>query len=226
MSLILNIDTATETAGICLAENGASLRLLENPAQKDHASWIHHAIDEVMRETNSRLDQLDAIAVTIGPGSYTGLRVGLATAKGLCYALQKPLITAGTLQVMVHAAIEKHRDQSTDFLFCPMLDARRMEVFTAVYNADMGETLAPCSMILEETSFTHELQMKKVLFFGSGSKKWQAVCNHPNAVFAEIVYSAKNLAVLSQDRFLKRTFTDTAYSEPLYVKEFYTVKKP
>jgi tRNA threonylcarbamoyladenosine biosynthesis protein TsaB len=224
MSLILNIDTATEIAGVCLAVKGVSVRLLENHEQKDHAAWIHVAINEVLKQTNTAATNLEAIAVTIGPGSYTGLRVGLATAKGLCYALQKPLITIGTLEMMCHAATRKLKEFSNS-LFCPMLDARRMEVFTAVYDANMEELLSPCAMLLEETSFSTYLDQQPVLFFGSGSKKWESTCRHPNAIFQRVSYSAENLAALSESKFNTHQFTGLAYSEPLYVKEFYTVNR-
>jgi tRNA threonylcarbamoyladenosine biosynthesis protein TsaB len=224
MALILNIDTATETAGVCLARDGVSVRLLENREQKDHAAWIHVAIEEALKQTATDARAIDAIAVTIGPGSYTGLRVGLATAKGLCYALQKPLLAVGTLEMMSDAAVKQSKESW--WLFCPMLDARRMEVFTAIYDSNFKELQSPTAMVLDERSFSSSLDQQPVLFFGSGSKKWESICTHPNAKFGEVKYSAENLASLSEARFGKMDFTDLAYSEPLYVKEFYTVKKP
>src|SRR5205814_5136447 len=145
MALIFNIDTALEIASLGLAEDGIMIQSIENDQQKDHAAWIHVAIKNLFEKTGKTIDQLDAVAVSNGPGSYTGLRVGLSTAKGLCYALNIPLITVGTLQVMALNAVQalaKSDLQSADhggenelgdILFCPMIDARRMEVFTAVY---------------------------------------------------------------------------------------------
>jgi tRNA threonylcarbamoyladenosine biosynthesis protein TsaB len=134
MALILNIDTATETGGICIAEEGKTLAMAVNPEQKDHASWLHPAVEKIMRDAGCGMKDLQAVAVTAGPGSYTGLRVGMAAAKGFCYALGIPLITENTLKVMALAAKEQ---APGDGLLCPMIDARRMEVFTAVYQNDL-----------------------------------------------------------------------------------------
>src|ERR1051325_9884884 len=143
MALILNIDTAIETASICLSEDKNVLKFAINENQKDHAAWLSVAIKTLMKEAGIQLNQLNTIAVTIGPGSYTGLRVGLSAAKGLCYALNIPLITIGTLEMMAMAAKEEPVD-----LLCPMIDARRLEVFTAVYNKKMEEVRSPHSLIL------------------------------------------------------------------------------
>ena len=129
MSIILNIDTAVQSSSICLAENDQSISVKVNPSQKDSASWLHIAIKEILEETHFNFQQIDAIAVSEGPGSYTGLRVGMATAKGLCYVMNKPLITINTLQMMASDARDKHQG-----LLSPMIDARRMEVFTAVFD--------------------------------------------------------------------------------------------
>ena len=134
MALILHIDTAVQSASICLAENEKILGTKVNPAEKESASWLHMAIQELLLKSAISPGQLDAIAISAGPGSYTGLRVGMATAKGLCYALSKPLITINTMQMMANS-VEK---PSTELL-CPMIDARRMEVFTAVYDTSLHE---------------------------------------------------------------------------------------
>src|ERR1700758_4691343 len=133
MALILNIDTATAKASICLALDGKTLALAENWTQNEHAAWLHSAIEQMMQQTGYRLRDLQAVAVTAGPGSYTGLRVGMAAAKGFCFALDIPLIAEDTLRTMAFAA--KEQLPGTDLL-CPMIDARRMEVFTAVYQND------------------------------------------------------------------------------------------
>ncbi|HUP13519.1 MAG TPA: tRNA (adenosine(37)-N6)-threonylcarbamoyltransferase complex dimerization subunit type 1 TsaB, partial [Niastella sp.] len=141
--LILNIDTATDQAIVSLSKEGSVIGTLENNAQKDHAAWIQLAINSLLQKHGSAMHQLQAIAVTAGPGSYTGLRVGMATAKGLCFALQIPLITINTLQVMANAAIDqfllKASQMPLPLCFCPMIDARRMEVFTAVYDKALQE---------------------------------------------------------------------------------------
>src|SRR3954463_10682013 len=146
MSFILNIDTSIESAAVCIAENGTELHTISNSTKKDHATFLHNAIKNIIEITSIGLQSLDAIAVANGPGSYTGLRVGLATAKGLCYALNKPLILLNTLEVMAHAAIKETfntRHSVADILYCPMIDARRMEVFTGIYNEQIENIVKP-----------------------------------------------------------------------------------
>ncbi|HYF32636.1 MAG TPA: tRNA (adenosine(37)-N6)-threonylcarbamoyltransferase complex dimerization subunit type 1 TsaB [Chitinophagaceae bacterium] len=227
MSFILNIDTATESASIALAREGEVLASMENEDQKDHAAWIHTAIRELMQQGNCSMQQLQAIAVTAGPGSYTGLRVGMATAKGLCYSLQIPLITESTLKMMAVAAIEQISPQGdiTGTLFCPMIDARRMEVFTAVYDHLLDEVLTPQPMILHGNSFGELLPVKPMVFFGSGSKKFRELMHSPAAHFADVRHHARHLSRLSWPRFQAGNFEDPAYAEPAYLKEFHTHTK-
>ena len=213
MALILNIDTALDTASVCLAKDGKSIALKVNKSQKDHAAWIHKAIDEIVQDIKS----LDAISVTIGPGSYTGLRVGLATAKGLCYALQLPLITIGTLPNMALSASGCDSD-----LLCPMIDARRMEVFTAVYDKTGKEIMKPAAIILDEDSYKDILKNKRVCFFGSGSIKFRNICKNDNALFNNIETDASSMITVSEQLFMQKSFADLAYSEPLYLKEFHS----
>jgi tRNA threonylcarbamoyladenosine biosynthesis protein TsaB len=217
VSYILNIDTAVVTASLCLAKDDAVMKLKINPSQKDHASWLHVAIKEMMEEAGISLQELDAIAVSSGPGSYTGLRVSMATAKGLCYALQKPLITVGTLKMMAVAA----REASTDLL-CPMIDARRMEVFTAVYDHSLSEILSPVNIILEKESFKELLEKHSILFFGNGSEKFRSLISHPNASFKNLEATAEHMTGLSFSQFKNKEFADLAYTEPYYGKAFYT----
>jgi len=218
MALILNIDTATETAQVSFAKDGIVLQALHNTAQKDHAAFLQTAIQQLTKTAVITLTAIDAVAVTAGPGSYTGLRVGMSSAKGLCYALNKPLIAINTLEVLAVDAIQQSNDVAT--LFCPMIDARRMEVFTALYNQDLTTALAPCAMVLDENSFAQQLKQHKIVFFGSGAFKWQAVCKHPNALFAVVSNPTSAMAYLSDSYFKKQSFADLAYSEPFYLKEF------
>ena len=213
----MNIDTAVVTASLCLAKDDAVMKLKINPSQKDHASWLHVAIKEMMEEAGISLQQLDAIAVSSGPGSYTGLRVSMATVKGLCYALQKPLITVGTLKMMAVAA----REASTDLL-CPMIDARRMEVFTAVYDHFLSEILSPVNIILDNESFKGLLEKHSILFFGNGSEKFSSLISHPNASFKNQEATAEHMTGLSYSQFKNKEFADLAYTEPYYGKAFYT----
>ena len=193
------------------------IELLSNPLQKDSASWIQTGIRQLMEIANIQLQQLSAVSISAGPGSYTGLRVGMATAKGLCYALNIPLVTINTLKMMAVAA----QNEETD-LICPMIDARRMEVFTAIYDKSLGEIISPHNIILDENSFGEILKNKKILFFGNGSTKFEALIKSTNAGFKQIEVNAKQLVTLSFAAYKQRLFADLAYSEPFYGKAFYS----
>ncbi|MFZ1533039.1 MAG: tRNA (adenosine(37)-N6)-threonylcarbamoyltransferase complex dimerization subunit type 1 TsaB [Chitinophagaceae bacterium] len=217
MSLILNIDTALDAASICLTKDEEIVQLAINENQKDHAAWIHTAIAELLKKNNYTVNQLDAVAVSIGPGSYTGLRVGLVAAKGLCFALDIPLITAGTLEIMAFAV----KNEATD-LICPLIDARRMEVFAAVYNTALQEITPAHALVIDENSFASLLASHKILFCGNGSKKLQQLIKNTNAGFCDTTHNAAHLSPISQNRFSKKEFSNLAYTEPLYIKEFYS----
>jgi tRNA threonylcarbamoyladenosine biosynthesis protein TsaB len=219
MGLILNIDTATETAQVSFAKDGKVLQSLTNGLQKDHASFLQTAIQQLAKKNSIALADVDGIAVTAGPGSYTGIRVGMASAKGLCYALNKPLIAINTLEVLTVAA-QQALNNAAEILFCPMIDARRMEVFTAIYNNTLAEILPPCAIILEEKSFLSQLQNNKILFFGNGAAKWKTLSRHSNASFAVVSTLTDAMASLSNSFLLQQNFTDLAYSQPIYLKEF------
>ena len=216
MALILNIDTAIDKVSVCLAKDGNVIVLAEDENNKDHGKWLHNAIN-IMMTNHFTLNELHAVSVSIGPGSYTGLRIGLSTAKGLCYVLKIPLITIGTLEMMAFAARMEEAD-----LLCPMIDARRNEVFTALFTKDQIMLMEPCAMILSQNSFDEYLSENKILFFGNGSKKTQSIIQHPNAVFKHIAINASGLAYLSYQRFKNKIFANLAYCEPLYLKEFHT----
>lgn len=225
MSLILNIETASEKAHVSFANDGLLLASLSSESQKEHAAFLQTAIQQLCKTTSIHLSKIDAVAVTAGPGSYTGLRVGMASAKGLCYALKKPLITLSTLEILTLSAIELFPQTADTVLFCPMMDARRMEIFTAVYQKDLIVCLAPCAMILDEYAFEKELLKTKILFFGSGSGKWKAICKNTNALFEEVEILPQSMCRHSNLYFLQNNFADTAYSEPFYLKEFQSVTK-
>jgi tRNA threonylcarbamoyladenosine biosynthesis protein TsaB len=223
MSLILNIDTASENAHVSLAKDGHILHSLNNELQKEHAAFLQSAIQQLTKITGIALKEIDAVAVTAGPGSYTGLRVGMASAKGLCYALKKPLITMGTLEVMTVTAMDLYPQKDENILYCPMIDARRMEVFTAIYQQGLIFCLQPCALILDEFSFQNQLIKSKILFFGNGSEKWKKICTHPNAVFKKLSILPNSLSKTANTLFSSKSFTDIAYSEPFYLKEFQSV---
>lgn len=224
MPLILHIDTATGNAIVCLNDNERILAVKKNPDQKNHAAFVQPAIEEIFRSANLHLKNIDAVAVTAGPGSYTGLRVGLASAKGLCFALNKPLILINTLEVMAQAAIREIKSatsQITNFLLCPMIDARRMEVFTALYDVHLRIILQPSSMIINETGFAKELSRHKIIFNGNGRLKLESLICNENAIFSAIEHDASDLSALSVKAFNEKQFANLAYSEPLYLKEFF-----
>lgn len=220
MALILNIDTATERAGVCLSKDGKVLQELAHDDQKNHAGFIQPAIRELMLKTSYSLADVDAIAVTAGPGSYTGLRVGLATAKGLCFTLSKPLLLINTLEVMAQAALRAGVPAS-DILLCPMIDARRMEVFAGMYTTQLQAVQSPSAVILTEESFKEILDKEAVLFMGNGSIKFKAIVQHSNAMFSDVQHGARDLGVLAEAAFERNDTADLAYSEPFYLKEFF-----
>ncbi len=222
MSLILNIDTSGSVACVSIARGGNLLALKQNEAQSEHASFLQPAVRQLLQELKIKINSIDAVAVVNGPGSYTGLRVGLASAKGICYALNKPLITIGTLPLMAQSALRHllHEDLSNTLL-CPMIDARRLEVFTAIYNTNMDVILPAQARILSDDSFVATLLQNKILFFGDGAVKYEAMNKHVNAMFAGLYNNSEAFCQMSYSSFMIENFTALAYSEPLYVKEFY-----
>jgi tRNA threonylcarbamoyladenosine biosynthesis protein TsaB len=230
MALILNIDTALDTAYISLAENEQGIVYAINETTKDHAAWIQPAIYQLIKESGWRIADLTAIGVSIGPGSYTGLRIGLSTAKGLCFALKIPLITINTLEIMAFSAINEIAAHDPDLLtrnifICPMIDARRMEVFTAVYNSSLVEMYEPHSLILDALAFDELLERQKILFLGNGSIKFRQVCQNANAIFKKMALNPFALSELTYKNFIGNNFATLAYAQPLYLKEFFT-KQP
>lgn len=224
MSLLLNIDTALDKAIISIAKDGKILQEAVNNEQRDHGAFLQPAIQLITKKAGIRLQQLDTIAVVSGPGSYTGLRVGMATAKGLCYALDKPLITIGSLNVLAYQAIQQQQlvnQNDIPTLYCPMIDARRMEVFTAVYDRHFIPVLEPCAMIVEKNIFANQLLKNKMIFLGNGVAKWRQISTHENAEFFDAQTNALYMSELSYDKYLRKIFDDIAYTEPMYVKEFY-----
>jgi tRNA threonylcarbamoyladenosine biosynthesis protein TsaB len=224
MSLILNIDTAIDIASVSVSNNGEIIAQSSNNEQKDHGGFLQPAIQALLKNAAVSKAELDAIAISAGPGSYTGLRVGMASAKGLCYALNKPLITIGTLEILAFAAIletGKKALSSSSMLFCPMIDARRMEVFTALYDQHLLSLLEPCAMILDENSFANRFLKNKIWFFGNGAKKWELICRHENAAFIPVLNNSLAMSKLAYKKYEYDDFADLAYSEPLYLKEFF-----
>jgi tRNA threonylcarbamoyladenosine biosynthesis protein TsaB len=222
MSLIINIDTSMERASVCLSKDGQSLGLLQSTEQKEHASFLHPAIQQLMQQCGYSMQETDAVAVTAGPGSYTGLRVGLSSAKGLCFALNKPLIMVGTLEMMAFAALQQLGETLSERdLLCPMIDARRMEVFTALYDMTLQTVQAPCAMVLDGTSFAAYAAGQRIFFSGNGASKFGELSQHRNFIFRNVESNATHLAFLATEMYRKKTFADLAYAGPQYLKEFF-----
>ena len=215
--MILCIETATTNCSVALENNGKLLALKEDYSNNySHAERLHLFIEEILRENEVEAKGLDAIAVSKGPGSYTGLRIGVSTAKGLCFALNVPLISIPTLR-----SLALQVKQEKDGFIIPLLDARRMEVYTAGFTADYRKVFDTRAQILSEDSFSKYLENAAVTFIGSGVEKFSKICTHPNATFIEgKLPSAAEMALLAAEKFQKQKFEDVAYFEPYYLKDF------
>ena len=221
MANILCIETATEICSVALLQNNKILALQENHEGHSHASQITLLIDAVMKDANIELKNLDAIVVSKGPGSYTGLRVGVSTAKGLCYALDIPLIAINTLETLAHETIIKAKGKGQKANFCSMIDARRMEVYCAVFDEQMNTIQKTEAKIIDENSFEDLLETSTLYFFGNGSSKCKNSITHKNAIFIDdIKCSAANMNGIAQKLFHEKQFEDVAYFEPFYLKDF------
>lgn len=219
MAKILQIETATQTCSVVLAIDGVNVALKEETANNIHAGSLTLFIEEVMLQASLNYKDLDAIAVSKGPGSYTGLRIGVSTAKGLSFALDKPLIAVDTLAMMAKGFFIANPDYKG--LVCPMIDARRMEVYTCLFNHEM-ESLAPVTAkIIDTDSFQSELQNNQVTFIGDGAMKCSELLHNSNAVFSSLIFnSAANMSQLALASYQIEKFEDVAYFEPYYLKDF------
>jgi tRNA threonylcarbamoyladenosine biosynthesis protein TsaB len=222
MVYLLNIDTTLESAYLRLTLDGQLIASSANHQQKDHASWIHTAIEALLNSKELTISDLSGIAVVEGPGSYTGLRVGMATAKGICYAANKPLITMNTLVTLAGSVLSLQENLAANTLIAPMIDARRMEVFTAVYNQQLQPIMSPQALILDDTSYVSLLENNPILFCGNGATKWKEKFPHPNATYFLESLQPNYMDQYSFQKFNASAFANLAYSEPVYLKEFYT----
>ena len=219
---ILNIETSTKACSVALHKNGELIVSREDVTTNfSHSEKLLKFISKLFSDAKLSLSDLDAIAVSMGPGSYTGLRIGVSTAKGLCYGLDIPLISISTLKAMSFGmALEIKAD-----LYCPMIDARRMEVYSAFFDINNTEVRKIQADIIDENSYKKELE-KKVVFFGDGSEKIKEKIKHENAMFISNIHpSAKNMGLLSYQKFNKSLFEDLAYFEPFYLKDFVAGRK-
>lgn len=224
MALILQLETSTTSCSVALSINGETVALKEINERNAHASSLTLFIEEVMLSYGKEMHELDAVAVSMGPGSYTGLRIGVSSAKGLCYGLDIPLIAINTLEAM--AGGYQKIDASHSGLYCPMIDARRMEVYSAIYDANMKEVLPVEARIINADSFSDILGIQRITFFGDGAMKCEDVLSYSsNAVFVPgFNNSAKDMSTLAYQKYLGKQFEDVAYFEPYYLKDFLIIE--
>lgn len=220
--IILHIETSTNICSIAVSENGRCLFSKSDSEGMNHAALLSVFIAEAMEFLKSASKKLDAVAVSSGPGSYTGLRIGVSTAKGLCYGLDIPLIAVSTLEVLTTNALQI-TETTANSLFCPMIDARRMEVYAAIYNQEGVIQREISADIIDENSYSEILESHIVYFFGNGAEKCKTTLTHPNARFIDGMYPlAENMIILAEKAYNEKKFVDVAYFEPFYLKEFYT----
>ena len=221
MALILHLETATKACSVSLAENGKELATREIITDHfSHAENLNLFIESVMQQAGKKLHQLDAVAVSEGPGSYTGLRIGASTAKGLCYALDIPLIAVNSLKSMA-ALIRTEVD-----LICPMFDAMRMEVYAALFDKQLHEIEKTAAVIIDADSYKTILAEKTILFTGPGAAKCQSLIQHAHAVFDfDTQVSARGMIHLAYEKFKAGQFENVAYFEPFYLKDFVAGEK-
>lgn len=223
MALILNIETATTVCSVSLARDGELLNLKESRDEKSHSSLLTLFIEDVLSSCQSDMNDLDAIAVSKGPGSYTGLRIGVSVAKGIAYGAGCPLIGVNTLQAMAYAVANTLTpvNNPVNTLLCPMIDARRMEVYLAFYTTHNRPFTEIKAEIIHPGSFSDILRDHIIWFFGDGAEKCRHVLHHPNARFLDnIETSAKSMVKISEQAYHEKQFEDLAYFEPFYLKDF------
>ena len=224
MATILNIETSTDVCSVALSQDGEVLDHHENYDGQSHATLLGAFVDDALRYVSSRGLKVDSVAVSVGPGSYTGLRIGMGLAKGLAFGMNVPLIGVSTLRLLAVSAMFNHMIDDGS-LYVPMIDARRMEVYTAVYNAALEAVVEPRSMILEPGCFSDLLGDNKLVFMGNGSDKAQPLVDHANALFLPgIKPVALDMVALSELAFRRGEFIDVAYSTPSYLKQYNAAK--
>ena len=217
MALLLNLETATTNCSVSISDNEKTIFLKENnAAEYSHSEQLHVFIKDILEEASLAFSDLDAIAVSKGPGSYTGLRIGVSAAKGLCFSLDIPLISVPTLQSMARQVKSEENE-----VIIPVLDARRMEVYSAVYDENYQEIRETKAEIIEPSSFENYVNYRRVYVVGSGAEKCKETLEYPNFEFdTSLTPSANEMAVIAYQKFQKQEFEDVAYFEPYYLKDF------
>ena len=227
MSLILCIETGTDICSVGIARDGELMSLRESDQGRDHAKQVAVFVDELLRETGVKPDELDAVAVGMGPGSYTGLRIGVSFAKGLCYGLNIPLLAVGSLEALTDVAIKDYEagifqvEGWDEALLCPMVDARRMEVYTQIFNSRCEAQSEVSAEIITEDSFSQWRAKGKLVIFGNGAAKCQEML--PDAIYIDVATSARGLTRIAHQLFEAGKTEDIAYFEPFYLKDFVVI---
>lgn len=227
MSLILCIETGTDICSVGIARDGELMSLRESDQGRDHAKQVAVFVDELLRETGVKPDELDAVAVGMGPGSYTGLRIGVSFAKGLCYGLNIPLLAVGSLEALTDVAIKDYEagiiqvEGWDEAFLCPMVDARRMEVYTQIFNSRCEAQSEVSAEIITEDSFSQWRAKGKLVIFGNGAAKCQEML--PDAIYIDVAPSARGLTRIAHQLFEAGRTVDIAYFEPFYLKDFVVI---
>ena len=227
MSLILCIETGTDICSVGIARDGELMSLRESDQGRDHAKQVAVFVDELLRETGVKPDELDAVAVGMGPGSYTGLRIGVSFAKGLCYGLNIPLLAVGSLEALTDVAIKDYEagiiqvEGWDEAFLCPMVDARRMEVYTQIFNSRCEAQSEVSAEIITEDSFSQWRAKGNLVIFGNGAAKCQEML--PDAIYIDVAPSARGLTRIAHQLFEAGKTEDIAYFEPFYLKDFVVI---
>ena len=222
-SKILCIDTTSEFCSVSLFINQNLIENNNSKIERSHSKLLIKLIDDTLNNNKLKIADIDIFSISKGPGSYTGLRIGLSAIKGFCYALDKPLVSINTLKILAISALENIDDK--DFILCPMIDARRMEVYTKSFDHNLNELSNDQAIILEKDTFDN-YKDKKVYFFGDGSDKFKKIVSRKNFIFLDNINpDSKFMGKLSYDKFINRNFEDLSSFEPNYIKDFYLIKK-
>lgn len=222
--VILHIETSTHVCSVALSEQEKCIFQQSNYDGMNHAAMLSLFLQDALDLLKESGKKLDAVAVSSGPGSYTGLRIGVSTAKGLCYGLDIPLISISTLEIMTIAAMQKHAPNKHD-LFVPMIDARRMEVYDVIFDSNRKIIRDTAASIINENSYAELLEKSQVLFFGNGAAKCKQVITSPHAIFIDDIHPlAENMIEPALKKYQQGQFEDVAYFEPFYLKEFQTTQ--
>jgi tRNA threonylcarbamoyladenosine biosynthesis protein TsaB len=222
--IILGIETGGDNCSVALSKGNEIVAIRESGG-REHSKYLSVFVENLFKDSGLSYGDVDAVAVSKGPGSYTGLRIGVATAKGICYGAGKPLIAINSLLSLASVCRDISLPLSSQLIFCPMIDARRLEVYTALFDMSLQQLSDTEAMIITEDSFAEILSTQKICFFGSGATKCKDIIKSPNAMFVEIENSASGLVRPAVEAFNDKLFEDTAYFEPFYLKNFVVTKR-